>query len=155
MHVIEASVDAVPGASYEFSLDGGPFESNGTNTFVFNDVSPGEHVVTVRDMDGCGDDSTTVLVIDYPLYFTPNDDGYNDTWQIEGISDQLDAKIYIFDRYGKLLKQLSPGSIGWDGTLNGRALPSSDYWFMVEYREPNQTTDSAKKEFKAHFTLKR
>ena len=155
VHVIEASVDAIPGANYEFSLDGGPFESNGTNVFVFNDVSPGDHIVTVRDMDGCGDDSTPVLVIDYPLYFTPNDDGYNDTWQIEGISNQLDAKIYIFDRYGKLLKQLSPSGIGWDGTLNGRALPSSDYWFMVEYREPNQTDDTTKKEFKAHFTLKR
>ncbi|NRD23372.1 T9SS type B sorting domain-containing protein, partial [Winogradskyella litoriviva] len=59
---------------------------------------------------------------------------------------------YIFDRYGKLLKQLSPDGSGWDGTFNGNLMPTSDYWFTVEYDEP--TTD-IRKEFKAHFTLKR
>ena len=154
-NVIQASVDSVPGADYEFSIDGGPFESNGTNVYTFNNVSAGEHVVTVRDADGCGDDSTTVLVIDYPKFFTPNDDGHNDTWQIVGISNQLDATIYIFDRYGKLLKQLSPSGAGWDGTLNGYPLPSSDYWFSLEFRDPNNLGDLSRKEFRAHFTLKR
>uniref|UniRef100_UPI0015CAEDB1 T9SS type B sorting domain-containing protein n=1 Tax=Winogradskyella costae TaxID=2697008 RepID=UPI0015CAEDB1 len=62
------------------------------------------------------------------------------------------AKIYIFDRYGKLLKQLSPDGNGWDGTFKGEAMPTSDYWFTVEYDEPS---DGVRKEFKAHFTLKR
>jgi gliding motility-associated-like protein len=154
VNVIQASVND-NGAVYEFSIDGGPFEGNGTNTFIFNDVTPGEHVITVRDANGCGDDSTTILVVDYPLFFTPNNDGLNDTWQVVGISNQLDAKIYIFDRYGKLLKQLSPNSLGWDGTFNGQPLPSSDYWFSLEYREPNDLTDTTRKEFRAHFTLKR
>ncbi|HET8810447.1 MAG TPA: T9SS type B sorting domain-containing protein, partial [Flavobacteriaceae bacterium] len=74
--------------------------------------------------------------IDYPKFFTPNGDGYNDTWNIIGISDQPNAQIYIFDRYGKLLKQLSPTGPGWDGTYNGRPMPSSDYWFRVQYIEP-------------------
>ncbi|MFD2823204.1 T9SS type B sorting domain-containing protein [Lacinutrix iliipiscaria] len=154
VNVIQASVDD-NGATYEFSIDGGPFEGNGTNSFIFTDVMPGEHIITVRDANGCGDDSTVVLVVDYPLFFTPNNDGFNDTWQVVGIDNQLDAKIYIFDRYGKLLKQLSPNGAGWDGTFNGYPLPSSDYWFSLEYREPNNLTDSSKKEFKAHFTLKR
>jgi gliding motility-associated-like protein len=64
----------------------------------------------------------------------------------------LDAKIYIFDRYGKLLKQLSPSSAGWDGTYNGKQMPTNDYWFRVEYTEPS---NGARKEFKANFTLKR
>ncbi|PZW39507.1 gliding motility-associated-like protein, partial [Mesonia algae] len=84
-------------------------------------------------------------------FFTPNEDGYNDRWNIQGISNQLDAKIYIFDRYGKLLKQLSPSSEGWDGTYNGNPMPSNDYWFRVEYTD----TDDKRKEFKANFTLKR
>jgi len=154
VNVIQASVTD-NGATYEFSIDGGPFEGNGTNIFIFNDVTPGEHIITVRDGDGCGDDSTTILVVDYPLFFTPNNDGYNDTWQVVGISNQLDAKIYIFDRYGKLLKQLSPNSSGWDGTFNGQPLPSSDYWFSLEYRGPNDLADTSRKEFRAHFTLKR
>ncbi|HZW62131.1 MAG TPA: T9SS type B sorting domain-containing protein, partial [Flavobacteriaceae bacterium] len=65
------------------------------------------------------------------------------------------AKIYIFDRYGKLLKQLSPTGSGWDGMYNGEPLPSSDYWFTVEYYEPGQGSESGTKEFRSHFTLKR
>jgi len=146
VHVIEAS--ATGDGEYEFSLDGGPWQQSGT----FNDVMAGEHVITARDINGCGESSTAVMIMDYPLYFTPNGDGYHDTWNIIGISNQIDAKIYIFDRYGKLLKQLSPTAIGWDGSFNGEALPSSDYWFIVNYREP---IDDTKKEFKANFTLKR
>ncbi|WP_452232563.1 T9SS type B sorting domain-containing protein [Lacinutrix sp. MEBiC02595] len=152
-NVIQASVDDIPGASYEFSIDNGPFVSNGTNIYTFNNVTAGNHTITVRDADGCGDDSTTILVVDYPLFFTPNNDGHNDTWRISGINP--DAVIHIFDRYGKLIKQLSPTSIGWDGTFNGQPLPSSDYWFSLEYRDPNNLEDTSVKEFRAHFTLKR
>ncbi|PZQ77843.1 MAG: hypothetical protein DI548_16670, partial [Flavobacterium johnsoniae] len=73
-----------------------------------------------------------------------------DTWNIIGLADQPEAAIYIFDRYGKLLKQISPAGGGWDGTMNGNPLPSTDYWFKVLYKENN-----ASKEFKAHFSLKR
>ena len=92
------------------------------------------------------------MVLDYPVYFTPNGDGYHDTWNIYTIANQPDAKIYIFDRFGKLLKQLRPAGSGWDGTYNGNPMPTSDYWFTVEYTEPGTDT---KKTFKAHFTLKR
>jgi len=94
------------------------------------------------------------MIMDYPLYFTPNGDGYNDTWNIYGIANQPDATIYIFDRFGKLLKQISPSGQGWDGTYNGNPMPTSDYWFTVEYREPNSGSNE-KKQFQAHFTLKR
>ncbi|RXR21542.1 T9SS type B sorting domain-containing protein, partial [Flavobacterium stagni] len=82
-------------------------------------------------------------------YFTPNGDGIHDTWNIVGLQNTT-AKIYIFDRYGKLIKQISPSSLGWDGTYNGYLAPSTDYWFKVEYDE-----GGVMKEFKAHFSLKR
>jgi gliding motility-associated-like protein len=145
-HVIEVSVNG-PG-EYEYSLDGGPWQDEP----IFVDVSLGEHVVTARDKNGCGEASDEVIVMDYPVFFTPNGDGYHDTWNISAINNQPNAKIYIFDRYGKLLKQLSPTGAGWNGTYNGNPMPTSDYWFVVEYNEPN-TGD--RKEFKAHFTLKR
>ncbi|MDO6597560.1 T9SS type B sorting domain-containing protein [Oceanihabitans sp. 2_MG-2023] len=152
-NVIQVSVDDISGANYEFSIDNGSFQSNGTNVYTFNNVTAGLHTLTVRDADGCGEDSTTIVVVDYPLFFTPNNDGHNDTWRISGINS--DAVIYIFDRYGKLIKQLSPTSIGWDGTFNGQPLPSSDYWFSLEYKDPNDLEDTSVKEFRAHFTLKR
>jgi gliding motility-associated-like protein len=145
-HVIVAT--ATGNGDYEYSLDGGPWQASGT----FGDVSSGEHTVTARDINGCGEASDTVMVLDYPHFFTPNGDGRNDTWNIVGFADQPSAKIYIFDRFGKLLKQISPSGQGWDGTYNGRPMPSSDYWFTVEYREPSSAEP---KQFRAHFTLKR
>lgn len=145
-HIIEASAEGT--STYEFSLDNGPWQDNG----IFENVSAGTHTVYSRDINGCGIVSVTVLVIDYPLFFTPNGDGNNDTWNIVGIETQPIAKIYIFDRYGKLLKQLSPTSPGWDGTYRGNRLPTADYWFTVEYTEP--LTGDIKQQ-RAHFTLKR
>ena len=95
---------------------------------------------------------TDDVLIDYPRFFTPNGDGYNDTWQIIGIDTRPLSTIYIFDRYGKLLKQLSPLSEGWDGTFNGKPLPATDYWFTVIYEEPGTEII---KTFRAHFSLKR
>jgi gliding motility-associated-like protein len=143
------TVNVVGGlGDYEYQLDFGPFQDSN----IFTNVTPGEHTVTVRDKNngGCDTVSTVVTAINYPLFFTPNGDGFNDTWNIIGLADQPNAKIYIFDRYGKLLKQISPTSTGWDGTFNGRPLPSTDYWFTVTYEENSQM-----KEFKAHFSLKR
>jgi gliding motility-associated-like protein len=137
--------------TYEYSLDDGPRQESN----IFEGVSLGTHIIHVWDTEG-GDYSCEELVIedvqiiDYPYYFTPNGDGYNDTWNIKGLGGQPNAKIYIFDRHGKLIKQLSSKGQGWDGTYNGQQLPSDDYWFTVDYLE-----QSTMKQFKAHFAMKR
>ncbi|MCI9846458.1 PKD-like domain-containing protein [Flavobacterium pectinovorum] len=133
-------------ATYEYQLDNGPFESSNE----IHNVKPGPHIVTVRDINGCTDLSAEVYIIGYPKFFTPNGDGYNEYWNLIGLKDQPDSKIFIFDRYGKLLKQISSLEDGWDGTYNGSVMPASDYWFTVEYIE-----QSVKKVFRAHFALKR
>lgn len=144
-HTIEASASGQ--GVYIFQLDDGPFQDSGT----FTGVEPGSHIVTIKDANGCGSVTIELGIIDYPRIVTPNQDGFHDTWNIIGIANgDPSAKIYIFDKFGKLLKQLSPLGPGWDGTYNGNPLPSSDYWFRVEYKE-NEST----KEFKGHFTLKR
>ena len=137
--------------TYEYSLDDGPRQTSN----IFENVSLGTHFIRVWDTEG-GDYSCEELlildvqIIDYPHYFTPNGDGIHDTWYIRGLDGQPSAKIYIFDRYGKLIKQLSSTGTGWDGTYNGQLLPSTDYWFTVDYIEQNVA-----KQFKAHFSLKR
>ncbi len=138
---------------YEYKLDE---DGNWQTSNVFRDVSPGSHIVYIKDInpDGCEEIMLTgVSVIDYPNFFTPNEDTFRDTWNIIGL-EQEDAKIYIFDRYGKFLKQISAVGEGWDGTFNGEDLPASDYWFTVTYREYNGTTEITKV-FKAHFSLLR
>ncbi|MDO6596943.1 choice-of-anchor L domain-containing protein [Oceanihabitans sp. 2_MG-2023] len=133
---------------YEFSLYEGYWQSSS----VFSNVLGGNHIVKVRDVYNCEQLPYEVAIINYPKVFTPNNDGFNDTWNILGIENQSAAKIFIFDRYGKLVKQLSPSSLGWDGTFKGEEMPTSDYWFTLEYIEP---LSNIKKEFTAHFTLKR
>lgn len=145
-HIIEATATGI--GDYEYNIDQGPWQDTGT----FVGVNPGELVVNVRDLNGCGVGSAVVYVIDFPKYFTPNGDGYHDTWNIVGVSNQLNAKIKIFDRYGKLLKEIRPSGDGWDGTYNGTKLPSCDYWFVLSYNEPVTGTPT---QLNAHFSLKR
>lgn len=133
--------------TYEYQLDDGLFQESN----VFTNVSSGDHIITINDIYGnCGDRTVTFTVIKYPKFFTPNGDGYNDTWNIFDLKDNPEALISIFDRYGKLIKQISPNGIGWDGTYNGNQLPSTDYWFVVDYKYENEN-----RTFKAHFTMKR
>jgi gliding motility-associated-like protein len=108
--------------------------------------------VSVRDVNGCGVTTYELIVIDYPAYFTPNGDGYNDSWNVGALSGQLASKIYIFDRYGKLLKQISPAGEGWDGTYNGQKMPTTDYWFLMEYNDFNT---GEPRQLRSHFALKR
>jgi gliding motility-associated-like protein len=142
------TITATAPGDYLYQLDDGPFQESP----VFEYVSLGNHSITVVDKNGCSAPitKTNVLVINYPKYFTPNNDGSNDTWNIFSLEDQSNFRILIFDRYGKFLKELRPESLGWDGTYNGHPMPSNDYWFSVEYAEQN-----IPKIFKSHFSLKR
>lgn len=142
------TISVVGTGSFLYQLDDGPFQ---TDNF-FENVSLGLHSITVKDSNGCSVPVTIfdILVINYPKYFTPNGDSYNDTWNIVGLKDQANTRIYIFDRYGKLLKDISPSGPGWDGTYIGKPMPATDYWFTVEYSE-----QSSIKKFKSHFSLKR
>lgn len=115
---------------------------------IFTNVPAGFYTIYVKD-DICGTSELDISVIGYAKFFTPNSDGYNDYWQIKGVNSsvQPNSLIFIFDRYGKLLKQFLAGSIGWDGTFNGAPLPSDDYWFRTQL-EDGRT-------FSGHFSLKR
>ncbi|MXN93083.1 T9SS type B sorting domain-containing protein [Flavobacterium sp. Sd200] len=142
---------------YQFSMyENGPWQ----NSNVFTNVGIGYHTIYIRDItagiDACiTDPIENVSTIDYPKFFTPNADGYNDFWNVRGLANFPSSQIFIFDRFGKLIKQLSPASNpeegeGWDGTFNGAPLPADDYWFTVTFPEGNTT-----REYKAHFALKR
>ena len=129
---------------YLYSINSTYFQESN----VFTNVEAGEYTLTVINKFGCGVLTDSFTVLDYPKYFTPNGDGHNDTWNIKGSSVIDSAIIRIFDRYGKLIKQIAPNSLGWDGTFNKELLPSTDYWFTIEY-----TKDNITKEFKGHFSL--
>lgn len=131
---------------YEYSLGNSGYQDSN----FFNNVAPGIHEVLINDKKGCGPPtSQTIAVVGAPKFFTPNNDGYNDYWNIKGVNttENYNSTIYIFDRYGKLLKQISPKTVGWDGTINGNLMPANDYWYSIKLEDG--------REAKGHFTLKR
>lgn len=114
---------------YEYALDNPT--GNYQNQETFYNVPSGNHILYINDKNGCGNNSLKLFLFGIPKYFTPNGDGYNDNWNIKGISNPQNALILIYDRYGKLIRKLDPISKGWDGTFNGKMMPADDYWFQV------------------------
>jgi gliding motility-associated-like protein len=127
---------------FEYSIDGIHFQDSNQ----FSALYSGEYTIHVRDKNGCGTATDIVYLLMYPKYFTPNGDGFNDTWNIKFSDLETNLTVKIFDRYGKLLKVLIQNG-AWNGTMNEHELPSDDYWFVV--------TRTDGKEYKGHFSLKR
>lgn len=142
------TVNATGLGLYEYSLD----EPSGfwQDSNFFDNIAAGIHKVYVNDKNGCGAVSQEISVVGASKFFTPNNDGVNDYWDIKGVNDTFysNSIIYIFDRYGKLIKQWVPSSNqSWDGTVNGAPLPADDYWFTLKLQDGRET--------KGHFSLKR
>ena len=132
--------------NYEYSIDG----INYQDSRIFGQLVGLVNTAFVRDKNGCGTVSEEFYLIKIPKYFTPNGDGYNDYWNIKDInplSHNSGIVIYIFDRFGKLLKQISGQGIGWDGTFNGHSMPADDYWYTIKLEDGRNAT--------GNFTLKR
>ena len=134
---------------YEYSLDNTTYQ----NSNIFSNLSNGTYTLFVRDINGCvvrqlnfDINVSVVNELFIPKYFTPNGDAYNQVWQIID-PNQTIKEIYIFDRYGKLLKQVSTVHLSWNGMYNGNVLPTNDYWYLINLKSGEQV--------KGHFTLKR
>ncbi len=128
--------------AYEYSLDG--IDYQGSN--VLEAIAGGSYLIRVRENNGCGEVTQDFIHFVIPNFFTPNGDGINDVFNAEGIEFFNSSEVSIFDRFGKLLKQISNAQISWNGTFNNKALPESDYWYLI--RVDDET-------YRGHFSLKR
>ncbi len=129
--------------TFEFSIDGINYQSSP----LFLNISRGNYIAYIRNRANCDYATYPFTILDYPNFFTPNGDGANDVWKVDGLDPYPLATIYIFDRFGKLLKQMDTNSVGWNGTFNGYPLPATDYWFRLILND-NQVVNG-------HFSLKR
>ncbi len=137
------TVETDNAAKYLFSLDGENYQEEAS----FGGLTAGVYKVFVKDDLGCGLDMKEIVLMNYPKFFTPNGDGQNDKWHIKYSMLEPHMKIAIYDRYGKMVTSFGSGYEGWDGTENGRMLPSTDYWFVV--------TREDGRELRGHFALMR
>ncbi|PQJ20745.1 T9SS type B sorting domain-containing protein [Tenacibaculum sp. SG-28] len=140
---------------YQYALVG---ESGNQGGFqdepLFENITGGIYTIVVSDKNGCAPDATLdVSVIQYPKFLTPNNDGYNDTWKVRGANSSFYPKssIYIFDRQGKPIATIPIDGEGWDGTYNGKPLPSNDYWFNIQMEDK----DGNVFQHNGHFSLLR
>ena len=139
------SVTLIPptlGGPFDFSLDGKIYQTSP----LFTNLAVGNYTAYIRDTSNCQYWTYAIILLDYPRFFTPNNDGYNDLWKIKNLDLYPKATVSIYDRYGKLLKQLDANS-SWDGKYIGNDLPADDYWFVVNLYNGRM--------IKGHFSLKR
>ena len=119
------------------SVDYLPAENfNGTETINYT-VSDGELIdegkltIIVVPVD---DFQLVIPALDFPSFFTPNGDGINDIWNIKWVdtNNYFSSEVYIYNRFGKVVAKLNLNEQGWDGTYNGKTLPSGDYWVTIK-----------------------
>lgn len=128
--------------NFEYSLDGNNYQTS--NEF---EVSGGVYTAYMRDRAGCNTITLEFPHIVVPKFITPNGDGYNDEFRVNGLEFFSQTQIRIYDRYGKLLKSDNGEHFRWDGTTNGRYLPADDFWYEIKIENyPSK---------KGNFSLKR
>ncbi|HIP37731.1 MAG TPA: T9SS type B sorting domain-containing protein, partial [Crocinitomix sp.] len=91
---------------YQYVIDDVNGEYQESNVLL--NVQPGFHIVYVKEMNNCGVVSKEIATIGFKKFFTPNQDGVYDVWQVQGIAFKINEKITIFDRYGKVMHVFYP-----------------------------------------------
>ncbi|MGM0649200.1 MAG: gliding motility-associated C-terminal domain-containing protein, partial [Bacteroidota bacterium] len=112
--------------------------SSGQNTPNINNLASGSYGVTITDGNNCEkfldiyipENDTECLYI--PNSFTPNGDGYNDTWVLRNIEAYPSAMVQVFAKDGRILFEANGGYTPWDGTYNGKDVPSGTYYYVVD-----------------------
>ena len=84
--------------------------------------------VTVTTENGTG-------ALKIPNVFSPNNDGFNDTWEIAGISFTNPIEVTVFDRWGTQVFYSAEYQEPWNGTFNGRTLPVGTYFYVIQPKD--------------------
>ncbi|NJY63705.1 T9SS type B sorting domain-containing protein [Salinimicrobium sp. CDJ15-81-2] len=113
--------------SFQYSLDGINFKDSN----MFTNISGGIYTAYQRDLAGCKTVSKEFPHIVIPKFITPNNDGYNDRFELRGVEYFKASEIRIFDRYGRLVAQGRGEDFSWNGLLHEKELPAEDYWFHI------------------------
>ena len=134
---------------YTFTLEGESPTSN--NEFYITRTDT--YTVVVTDQNGCSATAQIDMVfidVEFPNFFTPDGDGFNDTWAPINVDQFPNMFLKIYDRYGRSLYTFKGNNDAWDGYYNLEELPSGDYWYIIKL---NGAADD--REFVGHFSLYR
>jgi gliding motility-associated-like protein len=70
-----------------------------------------------------------------PTVFTPNGDGKNDLWSIPSLALRPESKVFIFDRFGRLLIEYPGTYSGWNGLIGIYPATAGDYWYVIQLKD--------------------
>jgi gliding motility-associated-like protein len=86
------------------------------------------------------------VCLNIPDAFSPNADGVNDTWQIEGIENFDNIHIQIFNRWGQPVFEFegtgveySDPAVQWDGTFNDAEITTNSFIYMLDLLNGQET----------------
>jgi len=125
-----------------YSWDGVPGNLN-----YLDVTAPGEYALEVTDAGGCKA-STVYVVVPYcpalipPNAFSPNGDGQNDVWKIEGLEDHPEAALKIYNRYGMKVYDQSGTVLQWDGRYDGKDAAAGVYYYVLTKKGEQAMTGS-------------
>jgi gliding motility-associated-like protein len=98
-----------------------------------------DYTLVGKSADGCYSEPKMVTInvypggeVQVPNTFSPNGDGFNDYFEIPGISFLHQMRMTIFNRNGEILFQETGYQNNWDGTANGKILPVATYYFILD-----------------------
>lgn len=142
--------------TYELEVEGGEGtvyfqytenDSKTTSNVLENAKPESTYHIIVSDEFGCSstyDLETTHYVIEIPAYFYAT----REKWIVKNLDKFGITSVHVYDRFGKLVFMTKDPTEGWDGTYNGRNMPSTDYWYVVNVGEKDV-------QYTGHFTLLR
>ena len=100
------------------------------------------YTVTVTSAEGCtATDQVTVIVdesLDIPDAFTPNNDGVNDAWTIQGLEEFPGCEVLVYNRWGVRVFQSTGYAVPWSGTSGGQALAPDTYFYKIDFHNDQQ-----------------
>ena len=113
----------------EYAIDGQQWQSSP----IFYNISEGNHTAFVRSSSQqCAIAEKDFTIFKIKNVFSPNSDGVNDEWKIEGIEKYPGSKIKVLDRFGNMvLERTVNGIFSWNGEYLSRKLPTANYWYQI------------------------
>jgi len=137
-----------PDASYKWMkcVDGGTYVSQEKGTAQRFSIQEGGSYAVAITKNGCLDTSNCHFVpkntLRIPNAFSPNGDGLNDVWLIDGIDSYPESKVRVFNRWGATVYNSSGGyREPWNGKDNGQFLSQSAYYYVIELKGSMDGTD--------------
>ena len=126
---------------YQYALDNGSYQTSN----IFTNVDLGSHTIYVQDLYGCSVFTKDFTLINTQNVITPNNDGFNDFIDYSSLLTKLEPRFEIYDRNGILVfKGDVNNQFIWNGTSNGRVLPTSSYWYLLEWNESSTSQRTQK-----------